>query len=206
MQKLILLILLPLLLASCKSAPSPAVREKILLNSDWYFFKYDSTQQADALIYDVRPPLSDTRDDKPADAQPTEALQVEADVPVLKPWILPSGNAFIKNPAQHHQRPEGQPGSDFPFVQGDFDDSAWEHVDLPHDWAIAGPFMEGWEAEVGGGPTVTIPSSSTSVPMSTLAAKTNWPSASTIRRTARAGIREGDFTAMFGSTKPKRCT
>ena len=151
MQKLILLILLPLLLASCKSAPSPAVREKILLNSDWYFFKYDSTQQADALIYDVRPPLSDTRDDKPADAQPTEALQVEADVPVLKPWILPSGNAFIKNPAQHHQRPEGQPGSDFPFVQGDFDDSAWEHVDLPHDWAIAGPFMEGWEAEVGGG-------------------------------------------------------
>src|SRR5690554_1285244 len=120
MQKLILLILLPLLLASCKSAPSPAVREKILLNSDWYFFKYDSTQQADALIYDVRPPLSDTRDDIPADAQPTEALQVEADVPVLKPWILPSGNAFIKNPAQHHQRPEGQPGSDFPFVQGDF--------------------------------------------------------------------------------------
>ena len=26
----------------------------------------------------------------------------------------------------------------------DFDDSAWELVDLPHDWAIAGPFQEGW--------------------------------------------------------------
>ena len=25
-------------------------------------------------------------------------------------------------------------------INPDFDDSAWEGVDLPHDWAISGPF------------------------------------------------------------------
>ncbi|MDA3929580.1 MAG: DUF4982 domain-containing protein, partial [Prolixibacteraceae bacterium] len=47
--------------------------------------------------------------------------------------------------------PEGNPGSDFPFVQASFDDSDWENVTLPHDWAIEGPFQEGWNPEVGGG-------------------------------------------------------
>jgi len=28
-----------------------------------------------------------------------------------------------------------------PFVHAKFDDSAWQRVDLPHDWAIAGPFL-----------------------------------------------------------------
>ena len=38
-------------------------------------------------------------------------------------------------------RPEGNPGSDFPYVQKDFDDSFWKTVNLPHDWAIEGPFI-----------------------------------------------------------------
>ena len=28
------------------------------------------------------------------------------------------------------------------YVQDDFDDSGWEKVNLPHDWAIEGPFLE----------------------------------------------------------------
>ena len=71
--------------------------------------------------------------------------------PVLKPWILPSGNDFIKDPGKRHIRPEGDPGSDFPLVQRDFDDSSWKMVDLPHDWAIEGPFITGRDFEVGGG-------------------------------------------------------
>jgi beta-galactosidase len=126
-------------------------RQRIPVNRDWRFFKYESAGQADDLIYDVRPDIDDARDDRDADTQPTGALEVLARRNVLKPWILPSGNRFLKDPASHHVRPEGNPGSDFPFVRHDFDDSAWERVDLPHDWAIKGPFYEQPHAEVGGG-------------------------------------------------------
>ena len=70
---------------------------------------------------------------------------------VLKAWILPSGNYFIKDPDKRFKRPDGNPGADFPFVQNGFDDSLWETVSLPHDWAIEGPFQEGMDSEVGGG-------------------------------------------------------
>ena len=113
--------------------------------------KYATAEEADDLIYDERPALVDDEDGKAADAQPTEAESVEAKQLVLKPWILPTGNAFIKDPKQRHTRPEGNPGVDFPFVQGDFDDAAWEQVNLPHDWAIEGPFFSGPNPPVGGG-------------------------------------------------------
>jgi beta-galactosidase len=47
-----------------------------------------------------------------------------------------------------HVRPEGQPGSDVSFVRSDFDDSHWRSVNLPHDWAIEGPFLA--EGSYGG--------------------------------------------------------
>lgn len=113
--------------------------------------KYDSAEDADSLIYDVRPPLSEYDDAQAADTEPEDAISANADRTILKPWILPTGNAFIKNPEDRHERPEGNPGSDFPFVQQGFDDSSWETVNLPHDWAIAGPFFEGDDADVTGG-------------------------------------------------------
>ncbi|HDQ46282.1 MAG TPA: glycoside hydrolase family 2 protein [bacterium] len=127
------------------------LRERLSLNEGWRFMKYGSAEEADRLIYDIRPEVADRRDDKVADAKPTEAVAVEAVQEVLKPWILPTANRFIRNPAKRHVRPEGNPGKDFPFVQYGFDDSAWETVNLPHDWGIGGPFLEGWDAEVGGG-------------------------------------------------------
>jgi beta-galactosidase len=128
-----------------------SLRERISINDDWRFFKYDSHAEADTLIYDVRPDIDEVEEARPADAEPTEAVEVETTQRVLKPWILPTGNDFIKDPAKRHVRPEGNPGGDFPFVQGNFNDSDWEAVDLPHDWAIQGPFMAGWGAPVGGG-------------------------------------------------------
>ncbi|HYF70642.1 MAG TPA: beta-galactosidase GalB [Ohtaekwangia sp.] len=128
-----------------------ASRQRILINDGWRFFLYDSTAKADDLIYDVRPTIEAYKDDSAADAKPTEAVAVEKKQEVLKAWILPTGNEFLKDETKHHLRPAGNPGKDFLFVQHDFDDSSWEPVTLPHDWAIKGPFLKGHGAKVGGG-------------------------------------------------------
>jgi beta-galactosidase len=86
--------------------------------------------------------VNEDRDERPAGAEPRPSVQRTANVPTLKPWILPTGNAFIKDPAKRHQRPAGNPGGDVPYVREDFDDRSWRHVDLPHDWGIEGPFLE----------------------------------------------------------------
>lgn len=126
------------------------VRERILINEGWRFFKYDFNATTDSLIYDVRPEIKDYRDDRPADEKPKEAERLITTRQVLKQWILPTGNNFIKDSTKRYKRPEGNPGSDFPFVQNNFDDSKWEQVDLPHDWAIKGPFLKDYNVEIGG--------------------------------------------------------
>ncbi len=136
---------------SGKSKEKSILRQRTSINEGWSFFKYESAAKADKLIYDVRPEIADNNDNKVADAKPTEAVEVETKQEVLKPWILPSGNAFIKDPQKQHVRPEGNPGGNFPYVQSNFDDISWEKVNLPHDWAIKGPFQKGWDSEVGGG-------------------------------------------------------
>lgn len=119
-----------------------APRERILINADWRFHEGDPVGLAPSLLYDVRPEVTQSSDNRVADEKPEEAVKLAARVQdVLKPWILPSGNDFIKDPARRHTRPAGDPGSDVPFVRVDFDDDAWRSVDLPHDWAIAGPFL-----------------------------------------------------------------
>jgi beta-galactosidase len=90
----------------------------------------------------VRPEVRDRRDDRPADAKP-EAAEGSAAAPqaVIKPWILPTGNRFIEDPARRFVRPPGNWGGDVAYVRRDFDDRSWRRVDLPHDWAIEGPFI-----------------------------------------------------------------
>jgi beta-galactosidase len=119
-----------------------APRERLPLNHGWRFQQGDPAGSTVNLDYDVRPPVEERRDDGPADARPQEAARIaEHARSVLKPWILPTGNAFIKDSTKHHVRPTGDPGGDVAFVQADFDDSGWTPVNLPHDWAIAGPFL-----------------------------------------------------------------
>jgi beta-galactosidase len=124
-------------------------RERINFNENWRFMRYK--ENSDSLIYDVRPKIEENNDSKVADSKPTEAVQVVSNEAVLKNWILPSGNDFIKDPAKRHIRPKGNPGSDFVFVKKEFQDSSWEQVNLPHDWAIKQPFYTGDSPEVGGG-------------------------------------------------------
>jgi beta-galactosidase len=123
--------------------PPETTRERISINADWRFHKGDPEGlAAGTLDYDVRPKVERTADGKIADAKPEETAQLAAaSKAVLKPWILPSGNSLIADAARRHARPAGDPGGDVSFVQADFNDSTWQRVDLPHDWAIAGPFL-----------------------------------------------------------------
>ena len=99
-----------------------AARERICISANWKFFKYESLDKADKLIYDVRPNVNEDLDNRPADAKPTEAVKVEATIPILKSFILPTTNAFIKDANKKYVRPQGDPGNDFPFVQNTFND------------------------------------------------------------------------------------
>ena len=134
-----------------KTDQGSAPRQHISLNEGWSFYKYDSADKADQLVYDVRPSITENNGYKVADARPTEAIKMQTTGEVLKSWILPTANSMIKDPAKRHTRPPGNPGGDFPFVQSTFNDHAWEKVNLPHDWAIQGPFQKGRNPEVGGG-------------------------------------------------------
>ncbi|WP_235523522.1 beta-galactosidase GalB [Sphingobium sp. Leaf26] len=117
--------------------------DSVSISKNWRFTKGDPAGLTTDLRYDVRPPIEDAGDGKLADARPDAAVKVDDNgAKVLKPWILPSANPFIKDPAKHHVRPAGNPGGDVPYVQAGFDDSGWTPVDLPHDWAIAGPFIK----------------------------------------------------------------
>ena len=72
---------------------------------------------------------------------------------MIKPWVLPSGNEFIKAPSRRYVRPQENPGAGVAYVQPGFDDSSWRRVNLPHDWAIEGPFTA-----AGGGGMGRLPS------------------------------------------------
>jgi beta-galactosidase len=117
-------------------------RQRISINEGWRFRKGDSTAaDAERLLYDVRPqPRRDGRVERPADFTEAAEKLAAATQPMLKLWILPTGNRFIQDPERRYRRPVGNPVDDIPFAERDFDDSGWRRIHLPHDWAIEGPF------------------------------------------------------------------
>jgi beta-galactosidase len=136
-------------------ADSP--RERISINENWRFTKGDPSGDSTGLIYDIRPDVRERRDDKAADSEPTEAEKIAAtNRVVLKPWILPTANDFIKDPAKRQVRPDGKPPREVLFTRSDFDDSSWRQLNLPHDWAIEGPFDS--TGKIAGGGMGRLPS------------------------------------------------
>lgn len=129
--------------------PLASPRERISINDGWRFMRYEG--QADTLVYDERPKVTNRNDNIVADTRATDTGKGVASSHVLKNWILPTANDFIADKTKQYGRPAGNPGGNFPFVQSGFNDSQWEPVTLPHDWAAKGPFYEGDRAEVGGG-------------------------------------------------------
>lgn len=118
-------------------------RERIPFNAGWRFKTKDPEDIAGRLRYDVRPVPRDENDDRPADAMPTEAESVSGSgLEVLKPWILPTANPFIADPAKWSVRPAAEPAINVSYTRGDFQDGDWRKLDLPHDWAIEGPFSQ----------------------------------------------------------------
>lgn len=108
----------PALFQSMNAEPATFVRERISLNKDWHFQKEDPADAMDSLSYEK-----------------------------MKPWLLPSANAFRSTPAV---RPEGvAPGETVTFAQPTFDDKNWRALDLPHDWGIEGAFDQSLPGESG---------------------------------------------------------
>jgi beta-galactosidase len=101
-----------------------APREVIPFNTGWRFQKGDPAGVGDSLAYTN-----------------------------IKPWILPTANAFITEkftPRGPAARPEGTaPGANLPITGGAFDDSGWRLLDLPHDWGVEGPFRQNLPAGTG---------------------------------------------------------
>jgi beta-galactosidase len=94
-------------------------RERINFNADWRFHLGD----------------------------PDDANKGELDYDKLKDFFLATGNDFTKGTPV--ARPSTNPGADVSFVKPDFDDSAWLQLNLPHDWAIEGPFDINAPGETG---------------------------------------------------------
>jgi beta-galactosidase len=113
--------MLSLLLAGFTNlSVAESVRERISINDDWRFQKDDPAEVAGSLDYTK-----------------------------IREWVLPTSAAFLKDPTVLPKRPEGNLAAKVPFTQPDFNDSAWRKLDLPHDWAIEGPFKQEYKGKTG---------------------------------------------------------
>ncbi len=95
-------------------------RERLSLNADWRFTRGD-----------------------PADT-PAGSLAYAN----LKPWLLPSSAAFLHIAAPRPAAPTTALAAP-PYAAPAFDDATWRTLNLPHDWAIEGPFQQELPGETG---------------------------------------------------------
>ena len=142
-------------------APSDSPRERISIDEHWRFTRGDPTNNTASLLYDVRREQSIRRFAAEADGNPALNQSVVTNestntTTVIKQWILPTGNDFITDASRKSVRPAGNFGDDLAYVRRDFDDSQWQWVDLPHDWAIAGPFSHSGAGGMGRLPTAGV--------------------------------------------------
>ncbi len=87
-------------------------RDRVSFNVDWRFTKGDPAGTGDQLAYAK-----------------------------IKDWVVATGDDLLNAAAAKPARPAGNLGADVACTQPVFDDSAWRKLDLPHDWAIEGPFI-----------------------------------------------------------------
>lgn len=116
--------ILPWKAAGQTAADGAGKRRRNLLDEGWRFTKGDPAGTTANLAYDV-----------------------------AKSSILPTANDFVKDPAKRARTAEQNLGETVPYIATDFDDSSWRNVDLPHDYAIEGPF-----STTGGGGMGRLPS------------------------------------------------
>ncbi len=102
-------------------AAEAAPRERQSLNASWRFYKGDPQWMSPQLDYSS-----------------------------VRAWLWPSSAALLGAGTAAPARPAtGNLGSDIACVQPGYDDSAWRALDLPHDWAIEGPFQQDLPGDTG---------------------------------------------------------
>jgi beta-galactosidase len=102
------------------SSSASLPRTRLLINDDWRFTKGDPSDNKTNLVYDD-----------------------------VKSWILPGGNNFLKDPTKQAKRPDGNLGDDIAYAAPGYDDTSWRKVDLPHDYAVEGPFTTAVSGSTG---------------------------------------------------------
>jgi beta-galactosidase len=107
-------------LAPSRDASPAEERTRVLINHDWKFMAGDPPDSPTSLGY--------------------------ADV---KPWVIPTGNDFVQDPAQRATRPDSNLGDAVTYTAPSYDDSSWRKVSLPHDYAIEGPFTSSVSGSMG---------------------------------------------------------
>jgi beta-galactosidase len=103
-----------------RAAEPAAPRERLSLNAGWRFYHGDPQWMAPQLAYTS-----------------------------VRSWVLPSSAPLLGIATPKPARPSGNLGSDIACVQPAFDDSAWRTLNLPHDWAIEGPFQQHLPGDTG---------------------------------------------------------
>jgi beta-galactosidase len=99
---------------------SPAVRQRLSMNSGWRFEKGDPPGSEGMLSYGR-----------------------------IKGWVTATGNEFVTDSSARRVRPQGNLGDGVSYTERNFNDSGWRQLDLPHDWGIEGPFKQEYSGETG---------------------------------------------------------
>ncbi|MDX2185816.1 MAG: beta-galactosidase GalB [Opitutaceae bacterium] len=108
--------------------PAPAlVRSQSSFNSGWRFHRND-------------PP----------------AMHADLSPAAVRPWVVAGGENFVAIKTLLPKAPQESLAATVDYVQPNFDDSGWAQVDLPHDWAISGPFSQDLPGETGKLPWVGV--------------------------------------------------
>lgn len=100
--------------------PKSSPRQRLCFNDGWRFHRGDAP--------DARKSLTRER---------------------LERWRLPASAELLNAAARPPLRPAGEPAPRLSFIQPGFDDAGWRELDLPHDWAIEGPFSADLPGETG---------------------------------------------------------
>ena len=74
----------------------------------------------------------------------------------IKDAVLASSQGFLAKDSVPVSAVPHDLGHDVTCTQPAFDDHAWQHLDLPHDWAITGPFEQKLPGETGKLPWVGV--------------------------------------------------
>lgn len=121
------------------AAPLPAADlARVSINNDWRFIKGDPDGNTNNLAYPRGPRAARGRGGAATNTPPAPAFNPATGI---AQYILPTGNGLIADVSKRYPKPDGNYGGDIPYVSPTFDDRTWRQLDLPHDFAIEGPFI-----------------------------------------------------------------